>query len=100
MRRFIVSDKYEELEKLQSLKEREIISEEEFQKEKERILNAPEKKKINLKLSTLLFILFLLILVIAIVCVVITDNKNNVETDNEKTNQNVVENAIDDERKL
>ena len=75
MRRFIVSDKYEELEKLQSLKEREIISVEEFQKEKERILNAPEKKKINLKLSTLLFILFLLILVIAIVCVVITDIK-------------------------
>lgn len=48
-----MSDKYEELEKLQSLKEREIISEEEFQREKEKILNAPEKKKQSLILKKL-----------------------------------------------
>lgn len=59
-----------------------------------------ENKNVKLKLSTVLFVLFLLILVIAIVCVLITNskNKNNIEVDNEKNNQNVVENAIDDER--
>lgn len=44
-----MSDKYEELEKLQSLKEREIISEEEFQREKDKILNSPEKTKVEFK---------------------------------------------------
>lgn len=49
-----MSDKYEELEKLQSLKEREIISEEEFQAEKEKILNAPEKKNFEFNFKEIL----------------------------------------------
>ena len=73
-----MSDKYEELEKLQSLKEREIISEEEFQREKEKILNAPEKKNVEfnfngivntLKNKRVIFIIIAVILIIiAIVC--------------------------------
>ena len=78
-----MSDKYEELEKLQSLKEREIISEEEFQREKEKILNAPEKKKtefdlkkigINIKNKKRFFIIIAVVLVlISIICNIFHD---------------------------
>lgn len=84
-----MSDKYEELEKLQSLKEREIISEEEFQVEKEKILNAPEKKDTKIKSSTLIFIVFVLILIGSIICVISVNNKGKSQgkTENETVNQ-------------
>ena len=79
-----MSDKYEELEKLQSLKEREIISEEEFQSEKEKILNAPEKKNIEfnfkkivdrLKKKRRIFIIIAVVLMlISIVCNAVHDS--------------------------
>lgn len=61
-------DKFEKLKKLNSLKESGTLSEEEFNKEKEKILNESETKKPkgNKKMSILFFILSGIFLVLTI----------------------------------